>query len=75
MRRRQFDGVKHDALVFEHMLINVSIHIGRAALYVLYNRDAAVLTLAPLGSIQTGRASVKSTASLLYEIFDATRPV
>ena len=28
-----------------------------------------------LGSIQTGRANVKSTVSLLYKIFDATRPV
>ena len=32
-------------------------------------------TIAYLGSIQTGRANVKSTASLLYTIFDATRPV
>ena len=30
--QRQFDGVKHGALVLEHMLINRSIHIGRAAL-------------------------------------------
>ena len=27
------------------------------------------------GSIQTGRANVKTTASLLYKCFDATRPV
>ena len=28
-----------------------------------------------LGSIQTGRANVKSTASLMYKNFDETRPV
>ena len=28
-----------------------------------------------LGSIQTGRANVKTTASLLYKFFDATGPV
>ena len=28
-----------------------------------------------LGSIQTGRANVNLTASLLFKIFDATRPV
>ena len=27
-RQRQFDGVKHDALVLEHMLVNRSIHTG-----------------------------------------------
>ena len=32
MRQRECDGVKHDALVLEHMLINRSIHTGRAAL-------------------------------------------
>ena len=31
-RRRQFDGVNHDALVFEHMLFNRTIHTGRTAL-------------------------------------------
>ena len=30
---------------------------------------------AHLGSMQTGRANDKMTASLLYKIFDATRPV
>ena len=31
-RRRQFVGVKHDALVLEHVLVNRSIHMGRGAL-------------------------------------------
>ena len=30
--RRQIDSVKHDALGLEHMLVNQSIHTGRAAL-------------------------------------------
>ena len=30
-RQHQIDGVKHGALVLEHMLINRSIHTGRAA--------------------------------------------
>ena len=29
MRQRQCDGVKHDALVLEHMLVNRSIHTDR----------------------------------------------
>ena len=29
--QRQFDGIKHDALVLEHVLINRSIHTGRGA--------------------------------------------
>ena len=31
-RPHQFDGVKHDAVVLEHMLINRRIHTGRTAL-------------------------------------------
>ena len=45
-RQRQIDGVKQDALVLEHMLINRSIHTGRVASKSLYNRDAVDLTLA-----------------------------
>ena len=30
-RRRKFGGVKHVALVLEHMLMNQSFHNGRAA--------------------------------------------
>ena len=32
MRRRHCDGVKHDALITGHMLMNQIIHTGRAAL-------------------------------------------
>ena len=45
-RQRQNDGVKHYALDLEHMLVNQSIQTGRVASKNLYNRDAAVLTLA-----------------------------
>ena len=38
--------------------------------YIFYGENTEAF-----GSIQTGRANVKSTASLLYKIFDATRPV
>ena len=43
-RQRQFDGVKHDALVLKHMLANRSILTGRAALKCLYNSDAVGLS-------------------------------
>ena len=42
----QFDGVKHNALVLEHMLVNRRIQTGRDASKILYNRDAVGLTLA-----------------------------
>ena len=45
-RQRQFDGVKHVALVLKHILITRSIHTGRAALWFLYYSDAVVLKLA-----------------------------
>ena len=45
-RQRQFDGVKHNVLVLEHMLFNQSIHTARVASKFLYNRDAVDLTLA-----------------------------
>ena len=41
------DGVKHDALILEHMLVNRSIHTRRAALQLLYNSNTVDLTLAP----------------------------
>ena len=44
--QRQIDGVKHNALVLEDMLVNRSIRIGRGASKILYNRDAVGLTLA-----------------------------
>ena len=47
-RQRKFDGVKHNALVLEHMLINRSIHTGRVGSKILYNSDAVDLTLARL---------------------------
>ena len=33
-------GVKHDALVLEHMIINRSVQTDRSALWFLYNGDA-----------------------------------
>ena len=36
-RQHQCDGIKQDGLVLDHMLINRSIHTGRAALWFLYN--------------------------------------
>ena len=45
-RQHQFDGIKHNALFLEHMLVNRSIHTGRVASRILYNRDAVDLTLA-----------------------------
>ena len=45
-RQRQFDGVKHNTLVLEHMLVNLCIQTGRVASKILYNRDAVVLTMA-----------------------------
>ena len=37
-RQRQNDGVKHNALDLEHMLVNRSIQTGRVASKNLYNR-------------------------------------
>ena len=45
-RQRHNDGVKHNALVLEHMLVNRCIQTGRVASKNLYNRDAVILTLA-----------------------------
>ena len=44
-RQRQNDGVKHNALDLEHILVNWSIQTGRVASKNLYNRDAVDLTL------------------------------
>ena len=45
-RQRQFDDVKHNALVLEHILINRCIQTGRVASKILFNRDTVDLTLA-----------------------------
>ena len=45
-RQRQNDGVKHNALDLEHLLVNRCIQTGRVASKKLNNRDAVVLTLA-----------------------------
>ena len=44
--QRQNDGVKHNALGLEHMLVNRSIQTGRVASKKFYNRDAVYVTLA-----------------------------
>ena len=41
-RQRHNDGVKHNALVLEHMLVNRSIQTGRVASKMLYNSVAVV---------------------------------
>ena len=45
-RQRHYDGVKHNALVLEHMLVNRSMHTSLVASTILYNRDAIDLALA-----------------------------
>ena len=44
-RQGQNDGVKHNALDLEHMLVNRSIQTGRVASKILYNRNAVDLKL------------------------------
>ena len=45
-RQRHNDGVKHNALELEHMLVNRRIQTGRVASKILYNRAAVDLTFA-----------------------------
>ena len=45
-RQRHNDGVKHNTMDLEHVLVNRGIQTGRVASKILYNTDAVDLTLA-----------------------------
>ena len=64
---------------YEFSLVNVGDilpkHVTRWTRHVHSNLKHLSMQKLFLGSIQTGRANIKSTAALLYKIYNAAGPV